>query len=333
MRVKGDVHETLNAATGDKTHDILPNTSAPSAISTSQGWRLGDFVVMAVLMVNLVFLLQRRWWTLVSSAKDDGRKNVPQVRDVPLSWLAYLFIMSFTLVMSGLVVDINMTAQGLTFVSTVCSDFALIPCLFVMAEQRRHFELFIGVSQVVTAFCYNTCNALQISLFLDEEEWHMINNVLATTYVPLLAIHIMDSENETLNLVLRYAAFSCILIGQIRDGFFHSWQWTAPPVAFFVLFPLLRRAFHFEPKRAKLDVQKFNKGTCCAAVGAVCFLLGLHDKEDLEHNPFRLWHSLFHWFIGAALWHLWAIVPVPEKPLDDRYTRLPIPKSASVEWC
>ena len=43
-------------------------------------------------------------------------------------------------------------------------------------------------------------------------------------------------------------------------------------------------------------------------------MLGLDELND----PFRLWHSIAHVFMGCALYLLWAIVPLPEKKFDDR---------------
>ena len=38
----------------------------------------------------------------------------------------------------------------LTFVFTVVSDFALIPSLTVTAKNRKHFEVFVGTSAILT---------------------------------------------------------------------------------------------------------------------------------------------------------------------------------------
>ena len=38
----------------------------------------------------------------------------------------------------------------LTFIFTVVSDFALVPSLTVTAKNRKHFELFVGTSAILT---------------------------------------------------------------------------------------------------------------------------------------------------------------------------------------
>lgn len=196
-------------------------------------------------------------------------------------------------------------AQSLTFVFTACTDLALVPALLVMARYRRHFEMFVGILQMTFALAYNICNALQVTIFLREKEWQAMNNVMALTYFALLMIHLAHSENENLNIMLRYIAFATITIAQVKDGF-RTLRWTCGPILAFSALPLLKCL-------AQKRVPPYNrartiKGAAFAAGAFVCFRIGL----DEQHDPFRFWHGMFHLFVGTALWHLWGIVPDPD---------------------
>jgi hypothetical protein len=50
----------------------------------------------------------------------------------------------------------------------VASDLALFPSLAIMQRNKRHFELFVGIFQLTSKTLYNLCQALQISIFLNE---------------------------------------------------------------------------------------------------------------------------------------------------------------------
>ena len=76
----------------------------------------------------------------------------------------------------------------------------------------------MGLEQILNE-SYNICNALQVTIFLREKEWQAMNNVMALTYFALLMIHLAHSENENLNIMLRYIAFATITIAQVKDGF------------------------------------------------------------------------------------------------------------------
>ena len=107
----------------------------------------------------------------------------------------------------------------ITFCFEVLTDVAFVPPLLIMHRYRRHFELYIGVFQLATGFLYNFCNALNVNVFLTELQWHGLNNILTTTYFLLLLIHLQANSNPTVDIVLRYAAFTAVWIAQIKDEY------------------------------------------------------------------------------------------------------------------
>ena len=108
---------------------------------------------------------------------------------------------------------------ALTFCFEVLTDVAFVPPLMIMHRYRRHFELYVGVFQLTTGFLYNFCNALGLRVFLTELQWHGLNNILTTTYFLLLLIHLQANSNPTVDIVLRYAAFTAVWIAQIKDEY------------------------------------------------------------------------------------------------------------------
>ena len=85
----------------------------------------------------------------------------------------------------------------LTFVFEVLTDLAFIPALAVMASNRRHFELFIGIFQLISGFLYNFCDALDTSVVLTELQWHGLNNILTTTCATPMWRHTRHSPPPT----------------------------------------------------------------------------------------------------------------------------------------
>jgi len=215
-----------------------------------------------------------------------------------------------------------------TLLWVILSDSALLPYLLEVARFKRHFELFIGVSWVVSAFAYNVTDALRVpAVYLSESEWHKMNNVLSCTSFVLLSIHLARVRSELRVVALRYFSFAFITIGQVRDGFWMEESfWTLPPiVAFGVLLPL---GMHLRRDRSTplLRREKLYKGLCCAVMGGACFLRqvsseappppppagggpGSHWKSDTV----RFWHGVFHWWTGCSLFFLWGAVPVTER--------------------
>eukprot|EP00938_MAST-03A_sp_MAST-3A-sp1_P000729 g729.t1 len=196
----------------------------------------------------------------------------------------------------------------LTFIFTVVSDFALVPSLTVTAKNRKHFEVFVGTSAILTGFLYNACDALDVSLFLSKDDWHRINNVMAITYCALLAIYLMCNESDDANTVLRYAAFALVTVAQVRDNFWmEQSQWSMLVILFYALLPLLK--FVSQNRIPNYHRQRTKKGLSFALLAALFFVMGLDEKND----RFRISHSVAHVFMGGALYQLWAIVPSSSK--------------------
>lgn len=95
---------------------------------------------------------------------------------------------------------------------------ALAPALLQVAKRRRHFELFIGSFQLLSAILYNASEAIQMPLFIDNIDWHFINDVTALTFACCLLVHCMGNTSEDTNIVLRYIAFACAWTFKYRDS-------------------------------------------------------------------------------------------------------------------
>jgi len=192
---------------------------------------------------------------------------------------------------------------GITFCFEVITDMAFLPPLMVMWRYRRHFELYVGVFQLATGILYNVCNALNVNLFLTELQWHALNNILTTTYFLLLLIHLQANTNPTVDIVLRYAAFTAVWIAQIKDEYWNPY-YTALVVIAFCIMPVCK--FGGAMRLPPYDAEKLCKGLVTGAASAVCFLVGLDDAVD----PYRLFHGLSQALVGGALYYLWQLVPL-----------------------
>eukprot|EP00658_Telonema_sp_P-2_P039745 TRINITY_DN28392_c0_g1_i1.p1 TRINITY_DN28392_c0_g1~~TRINITY_DN28392_c0_g1_i1.p1 ORF type:complete len:210 (+),score=42.55 TRINITY_DN28392_c0_g1_i1:216-845(+) len=203
--------------------------------------------------------------------------------------------------------------EGLVkFLFEVVSDLALVPSLLLLLRNRRHFEMFIGVGCVSSAVLYNTCNAFQVSIFLTEEHWHMMNNVLTISYFLFLCIHLAHLKDEMTNIILRYLVFASVTVFQLRDGFWmESSYWTYIPCICIGALPVWRQT-----QKPTLVKHRIMSGLGFAGAAGVCFLF------NLDINPFgdfyRFWHGAAHVLVGAALWQLWGAIESKktELPLD-----------------
>ena len=106
----------------------------------------------------------------------------------------------------------------LRFLFEVLTNFFFIPAIAPLARHRRHFQVFVGVTQLVASFCYAISDYFNASLFLPPLSWHFISDVLSLTYACLLIIHLSGYEDEETNILLRYTAFFLAWVFKYRDS-------------------------------------------------------------------------------------------------------------------
>jgi hypothetical protein len=53
---------------------------------------------------------------------------------------------------------------------------------------------------MISAFNYNFTNSFKFAIWLDETKWHQLNNILSTTYLCLLLIHLTAIDNKVLGM-------------------------------------------------------------------------------------------------------------------------------------
>eukprot|EP00730_Choanoeca_flexa_P012511 TRINITY_DN4344_c0_g1_i2.p1 TRINITY_DN4344_c0_g1~~TRINITY_DN4344_c0_g1_i2.p1 ORF type:complete len:223 (+),score=20.01 TRINITY_DN4344_c0_g1_i2:121-789(+) len=214
--------------------------------------------------------------------------------------------------------DLLTAEHGLKFLLETITDLALIPSLIVVAERGRHFEFFIGLFQFLCSTCYNVCDALDISLFLSRRDWHELTNVLTITYGLHLAIFLMGNRSESRDHFLRYIAFACVWICQLRDGFWMiRSQYTVYAILGFMALPVINMLFgRYVPS---YDRPKVLRGFVALMVAAGLFYLSLDD----QHDPYRMFHGFSQVAVGAALFYLWQAVP------EDQYKKhdTPLPRA------
>lgn len=201
----------------------------------------------------------------------------------------------------------------------VVSCLAAAPALSLVFLRRRHFELFVAVSQLLAALLYSTSDALSTDrlLFVKTADWHCISDVLTETYVCLLALNLFPLRSEGATLALRYAALALTVWAKLADGWEGVFAETLV-VSVFVLPALavaahtalqgrggrgalpahLLKALHSPAYDAKLAPVAAG----CALVGAA--LLALEQRVDTST---RLFNALARVAFGGAAWALWGL--------------------------
>jgi hypothetical protein len=184
----------------------------------------------------------------------------------------------------------------------VLSNVLFIPALYPLAKYRRHFALFVGLTQLLAAFMYCLGDFLDTRIFLEEEDWHFISDVLSLTYACLIIIHLSAFEDEETNMVLRYVAFFCSWIFKYRDEW-DSIMYEALLVVGFIGILIFSHISNPE-RRKKFSHEHLQRSIIFTLAGLVFFIA----ETQLFADTTKILMGFAHASAGAACYNVWSLV-------------------------
>lgn len=209
-----------------------------------------------------------------------------------------------------------MLVRIVRFLLLALTDLAMIPALNIMKRNRRHFELFVGVLHLGVSFIFNAAEALDTELFLKENEWHFISDVLSVSYFLMLCVHVMDYKNENHNIVLRYVAFAGAWITKTKDDW-SSVIFQALLVICYLLGVFYRRTFTPGADISPLIKQNVTYAMGCLAALLVVLIVIVFFDEDDSPDALGLAMGMLHITAGALFYYAWLSVPCMDSKKDD----------------
>lgn len=210
-----------------------------------------------------------------------------------------------------------MSPDPIRFLSEVLSTLCFAPALIPLAHQRRHFALFVGLTQFLSSFLYDWSDYLDAKLFISVGAWHFISDVLTLTYVLLLLVHLSSVDDPGVHSVLGYMAFFTSWIFKYRDAW-DSVLWETALVFGFAMF-LAHSHWRDGNKMARFKWERLSNGSSAAALGLGFF--GLQQWYAMS-DVHRVFMGLAHAFAGYALYQLWYALPPPtSKKFEDQFYR------------
>ena len=215
---------------------------------------------------------------------------------------------------------IEMLIATIKLLFGTASCLSAAPALSLVFLRRRHFELFVAVSQIIAALLYSVSDSISSDrlFFVKTMDWHFISDVLTETYVCLLALHLFPLRSEGLTIVLRYAALAGAVWAKMADG----WEGIIAEtlvVSFFVV-PAVALALHTALAgrggrgaipagllRA-LAPPVYNVANAPLAAGAGLLGAVLLVLEQRVDTSTRLFNALARCAFGGASWALWGLL-------------------------
>lgn len=190
------------------------------------------------------------------------------------------------------------TEKLLTAFISGFSNFALIPGLLLMRHKRRFFEFYIGFLTFLSSFLYHFTESINVKVILKPGRWHKLDNIGSISGINSLFINSFNNFTNDDKLEANFISLIIIFLFQ----FDHFWKIenTVFPIIICLICLILNYILSGVPK---VNKEMLYRGFFFLSIAVVMFVFGLDDDNDY----LRIYHSLWHFFIGIATFYLWQI--------------------------
>lgn len=178
------------------------------------------------------------------------------------------------------------------------SNFALIPGLLLMKYKRKFFEFYIGFLTFISSFLYHFTESIAIKIILKPGRWHKLDNIGSIVGINSLLINNFNNFTDENRLEANFISLIITFLFQ----FDHFWEIrnTIIPILLCIFCLVLNYVFCGVPK---INKSYLLKGLGFLTIAIFMFIYGLDDDKDY----LRIFHSLWHFFIGISTFYLWQI--------------------------
>jgi hypothetical protein len=164
---------------------------------------------------------------------------------------------------------------------------------------------------------YHYCDSVDHAVLLDEGQWHRLDNIGSLLCFTVIFTFLMHNENVDLDNFINYSEFFLHLLLQEASPWYVPF--TIVPVVWAGCRPLLKMLIYRKPN--PFNRKNFTRGLFFLFVAFFCFTRGLDDDNDF----LRIWHGLWHSFVGLSSFYLWQSLPVKGEKDIELFQLLPQP--------
>ena len=179
------------------------------------------------------------------------------------------------------------------------SNFAIFPTIFLIYYQKNIFTYYVSYFSMVVSVMYHICESLDVKIFLEQLKWHELDNIGAIYSFSQMTLPLTIFNNDiNYKTKKNYIFFFFLLFIQQRG----PWEIinTILPLVIDFSFALISIIIHGIPYYNKSILKKACFFMC---ISLFLFYQGLDDLNDY----LRLWHAIWHIFIGITSFYFLQI--------------------------
>ena len=179
------------------------------------------------------------------------------------------------------------------------SNLAILPTILLIFHQKDIFSYYIGYFSMIVSMMYHFCESLDVVIILEQLKWHELDNIGAIYSFSQMTLP-LTIKNKDLNYKTKknYIFFFFLLFIQQRG----PWELinTVLPIVLDFLYAFILIFKYGKPTYNKSTLQK---ACLFMLIALIFFYKGLDDLNDY----LRIWHSLWHFFVGITSFYFMQI--------------------------
>jgi len=184
------------------------------------------------------------------------------------------------------------------FFTTSLTNLFFLPPAIITYKKCDYFQSSVLMMTFVTSTIYHLQESfLPDSFYVEQTEWHIIDNVFTLSTAINVIIYLMDNEHRDVDQQLQYFGLFLALFAQIKDPW--NIKYTVFPIAIMSIICVMIIVKNQKVRRYNYDV--LESGLVLLLSALLFFAFGLDDKFD---SPYRFCHGCWHAFAGMALYYI-----------------------------
>jgi hypothetical protein len=189
-------------------------------------------------------------------------------------------------------------------VTTRLAHAAMQPRVLQLVRRRWVLEAVSSSFCLLTSFMYHATQDWGTSCFLDELQWHRLDNIGALNGFSLLFVYLAEIQDPLADNGLKILNFFLAVV--VQEGYPWDERYTFGPLLLFFLIPVVYNAA-WARRVPAYDYRELALGVAALPVALLFFVRGLDDASD----PYRMAHGMWHMTAGFSCYHLWRAVRHP----------------------
>ena len=179
------------------------------------------------------------------------------------------------------------------------SNLAILPTILLIYHQKDIFSYYIGYFSMIVSIMYHFCESLDVIIILEQLKWHELDNIGAIYSFSQMTLP-LTIKNSDLNYRYKknYIFFFFLLFIQQRG----PWKLinTILPIIIDFVYSFILIIKYGKPV---YNTSTIRKACLFMLIALYFFYKGLDDLNDY----LRIWHALWHFFIGITSFYFLQI--------------------------